>query len=68
MKELTNLDLYNNLSADIKTINIDQTVDYELPTALLKERLAAMDAKSLLILVQGLENIIKSFLKYRKVI
>jgi hypothetical protein len=39
MKELTNLDLYNNLSADIKTINIDQTVDYELPTALLKERL-----------------------------
>jgi membrane-bound lytic murein transglycosylase D len=45
MKELTNLDLYNNLSADIKTINIDQTVDYELPTALLKERLAAMDAK-----------------------
>jgi membrane-bound lytic murein transglycosylase D len=34
MKELTNLDLYNNLSADIKTINIDQTVDYELPTAL----------------------------------
>jgi membrane-bound lytic murein transglycosylase D len=33
---LTNLDLYNNLSADIKTINIDQTVDYELPTALLK--------------------------------
>jgi hypothetical protein len=48
--EGTNLDLYNNLSADIKTINIDQTVDYELPTALLKERLAAMDAKSLLIL------------------
>jgi membrane-bound lytic murein transglycosylase D len=68
MKELTNLDLYNNLSADIKTINIDQTVDYELPTALLKERLAAMDAKSLLILNTGLENIIKSFLKYRKVI
>jgi membrane-bound lytic murein transglycosylase D len=48
MKELTNLDLYN-LSADIKTINIDQTVDYELPTALLKERLAAMDAKSLIL-------------------
>jgi hypothetical protein len=44
-----NLDLYNNLSDDIKTINIDQTVDYRLPTALLKERLAAMD-KSLSIL------------------
>ena len=68
MKELTNLDLYNNLSADIKTINIDQTVDYELPTALLKERLAAMDAKSPFNIEYnvGLENIIKSFLKYRK--
>jgi membrane-bound lytic murein transglycosylase D len=68
MKELTNLDLYNNLSDDIKNINIDQTVDYELPTALLKERLAAMDAKSPFNIEynQGLENIIKSFLKYRK--
>ncbi len=68
MKELTNLDLYNNLSEDIKTINIDQTVDYELPTALLKERLAAMDAKSPFNIEYntGLENIIKSFLKYRK--
>ena len=68
MKELTNLDLYNNLSDDIKNINIDQIVDYELPTALLKERLAAMDAKSPFIIEynQGLENIIKSFLKNRK--
>ena len=68
MKELTNLDVYNNLSEDIKTINIDQTVDYELPTALLKERLAAMDAKSPFYIEYnvGLENIIKSFLKYRK--
>ncbi|MDI6032520.1 LysM peptidoglycan-binding domain-containing protein [Flavobacterium sp. LB2P84] len=68
MKELTNLDLYNNLSEDIKKINIDQIVDYELPTALLKERLAAMDAKSPFNIEynQGLENIIKSFLKNRK--
>jgi hypothetical protein len=56
MKELTNLDLYNNLSADIKTINIDQTVDYELPTALLKERLAAMDANLLLSTIQDLRT------------
>jgi membrane-bound lytic murein transglycosylase D len=63
MKELTNLDLYNNLSADIKTINIDQTVDYELPTALLKERLAAMDAKLFIEYNTGLENIIKSIEK-----
>ena len=68
MKELTNLDLYNNLSDDIKNINMDQIVDYELPTSLLKERLAAMDAKSPFNIEynQGLENIIKSFLKYRK--
>lgn len=68
MKELTNLDLYNNLSEDIKNINMDQIVDYELPTALLKERLAAIEAKSPFNIEynQGLENIIKSFLKNRK--
>jgi hypothetical protein len=47
--------LYNNLSADIKTINIDQTVDYELP-ALLKERLAAMDALLILSTIQDLRT------------
>lgn len=68
MKELSNLDLYNDLSVDIKTINIDEKVDFELPTALLKSRLAAMDAKSPFNIEynQGLENIIKSFLKNRK--
>ncbi|MFV7236166.1 LysM peptidoglycan-binding domain-containing protein [Flavobacterium sp. ZB4R12] len=68
MKELTNLDLYNNITDDIKNINIDEKVDYELPTELLKERLAAMDAKSPFNIEynQGLENIIKSFLKNRK--
>ena len=68
MNEMTNLDLYNNLTEDIENINIDEKVDYELPTALLKERLAAMNAKSPFNIAynQGLENIIKSFLKYRK--
>ena len=68
MKELSNLDIYNDLSTEIKDINIDQEVDYELPTALLKKRLAAMDAKSPFNIEynQGLENIIKSFLKNRK--
>lgn len=68
MKELTNLDLYKNLSEDIKTINIDEKVDYELSTDLLKQRLMAMDAKSPFKIEynEGLENIIKSFLKYRK--
>lgn len=68
MKELTNLDLYNELGNDIKNINIDAQVDYELPTELLKERLKAMDAKSPFNIEYnpGLENIIKSFLKNRK--
>ena len=68
MKELSNLDLYNDLSVDIKNINIDEKVDFELPTALLKSRLAVMDAKSPFNIEynQGLENIIKSFLKNRK--
>ncbi len=68
MKELTNLDIYNDLSVDIKNINIDETVDYELSTALLKERLKKMDEKSPFNIEynKGLENIIKSFLKNRK--
>ena len=68
MKELANLDLYNTISDDIKNINIDEKVDYELSTDLLKERLKAMDAKSPFNIEYnpGLENIIKSFLKNRK--
>ena len=68
LKELTNLDIYNNLTEDIQTINIDEKVDYELPTELLKARLQAMDEKSPFHIEynQGLENIIKSFLKNRK--
>lgn len=68
MKELTSLDLYNDLESDIKNINIDEKVDYELPTELLKARLQEMDAKSPFNIEynQGLENIIKSFLKNRK--
>lgn len=68
LKELTSLDIYNDLANDIKTINLDQKVDYELPTELLKKRLAEMDAKSPFNIEYnpGLENIIKSFLKNRK--
>jgi len=68
MKELANLDSYNAISDDIKNINIDEKVDFELSTELLKSRLAAMDAKSPFNIEYnpGLENIIKSFLKNRK--
>jgi len=30
LKELTSLDLYNDLESDIKTINLDQKVEYEI--------------------------------------
>jgi len=68
MKELTSLDIYNNLESDIKTINLDENVEYELPTTLLKARLKEMDSKSPFKIEynQGLENLIKSFLKNRK--
>ena len=61
LKELTNLDIYNNLTEDIQKINIDEKVDYELSTDLLKARLQAMDEKSPFHIEynQGLENIIK---------
>ena len=67
-KELTDLDLYNDITKDIENINTDEKVDYELPTELLKSRLEAMNAKSPFNIQynQGLENIIKSFLKNRK--
>ena len=68
MNELVSLDIYDDLTKDIQTINTDVTVDEELPTELLKERLQAMNGKSPFNIEynQGLENIIKSFLKNRK--
>jgi len=68
MKELAGLDLYEELTLDIKNIDIDEKVDYELPTELLKERLKKMDEKSPFNIEYnvGLENVIKSFLKNRK--
>lgn len=68
MKEMVSLDLYNDLTTDIKNINIDEKVDYELPTELLKERLKKLDEKSPFNIEYnvGLENVIKSFLKNRK--
>ncbi len=68
LKELTSLDLYAGLTQDIENFNFDKTVDYELSTELLKERLKKLDAKSPFNIEYnpGLENLIKSFLKNRK--
>ncbi|MES2747395.1 MAG: LysM peptidoglycan-binding domain-containing protein [Bacteroidota bacterium] len=68
MKELTSLDGYNEMILDIKNVNVDEKVDFELPTELLKERLKRLDEKSPFNIEYniGLENVIKSFLKNRK--
>jgi membrane-bound lytic murein transglycosylase D len=68
MNELVSLDIYNDLTKDIQTINTDVSVDEELPTELLKQRLQVMNEKSPFDIEynQGLENVIKSFLKNRK--
>lgn len=62
------LDIYNDVEREINTVNIDKDIDQELPTELLKKRLAEMDAKSPFNIEynQGLENLIKSFLKNRR--
>ena len=67
-KELINEDISQELFSDIKNLDLDKTVDFELPTELLKERLRLMDEKSPFNIEYnvGLENIIKSFLKNRK--
>lgn len=68
LKELTSLDIFEDMTADVKNFDFEKSVDYELSTELLKERLKALDAKSPFNIEynQGLENIIKSFLKNRK--
>ncbi|WP_418264419.1 LysM peptidoglycan-binding domain-containing protein [Flavobacterium faecale] len=68
LKELTDLDLYNEMTTDIASIDSSIKVDYELPTDLLKSRLEAMNAKSPFRIQynENLENVIKSFLKYRR--
>lgn len=67
IKELTNQDLFNDMQDDLKRINPDVEVDYNLSTEVLKERLANLDAKSPFNIEysKGLENIIKSYLKNR---
>jgi membrane-bound lytic murein transglycosylase D len=68
MQELSNQDIFPELENDIATIDIDQKVDYDLSTELLKKRLKEMDAKSPFNIQYNpaLENVIKSFLKNRK--
>ncbi len=68
MQNLASLEGYNEMILDIKNVDVDQKVDYQLSTELLKERLKKMDEKSPFNIEYnvGLENVIKSFLKNRK--
>ncbi|NMH28432.1 LysM peptidoglycan-binding domain-containing protein [Flavobacterium silvaticum] len=69
MKELTNVDIFDDIQSDIKNFDPEKKVVYdELPTELLKQRLKEMDAKSPFNIEYnpGLENLIKNFLKNRK--
>ncbi|MEZ7514902.1 LysM peptidoglycan-binding domain-containing protein [Flavobacterium frigidarium] len=69
MNELANLDLFSELSVDMADVDMDVKVEYDLlPTSLLKERLKEMNAKSPFRIEynESLENVIKSYLKYRK--
>lgn len=67
MQEMANTDLFENMQEDLLRINPDEDVDFSLSTELLKERLAALDAKSPFNIEysKGLENIIKAYLKNR---
>lgn len=66
--ELTNQDLFKEIINDIETINLDEKVDFDLPTEVLKKRLAYLDSKSAFNIEYnaGLENLIKHYLKNRK--
>lgn len=68
MNELSNQDLFPEMIADIENLNPDIKVEYDLSTDLLKERLKILDSKSAFHIEynQGLENIIKHYLKNRK--
>ncbi len=70
MKELTNPEIFNDLSADIRNLDLNRNVDYNegWSTELFKKRLAEMDSKSPFNIEYnpGLENLTKNFLKNRK--
>lgn len=66
--EFNNQDLFKEMVNDIETINLEENVEFDLPTDVLKKRLAYLDSKSAFNIEYntGLENIIKHYLKNRK--
>ncbi len=68
LKEVTNMQTFEEMYADVKNIDTNVPVDFELPTELFKERLRLLDEKSPFNIEYNaqLENLVKSFLKNRK--
>ena len=69
IKELSSTgEIFDGLLTDIKTLDLNTPVDYELPTEVFKERLRLLDEKSPFNIDYNpqLENLVKSFLKNRK--
>lgn len=69
IKELSNTqDIYDGIVSDIKNLDLDKPVDFDLPTDLFKERLRLLDEKSPFNIEYNtqLENLVKNFLKNRK--
>lgn len=69
IKELSNTqDIFDGIVSDIKNLDLDKPVDFDLPTDVFKERLRLMDEKSPFNIDYNpqLENLVKNFLKNRK--
>ncbi|OWP84818.1 lytic transglycosylase [Flavobacterium davisii] len=69
IKELSNTqDIFDGIVSDIKNIDLNVKVDFDLPTDLFKERLRLLDEKSPFNIEYNpqLENLVKNFLKNRK--
>lgn len=67
-KEVYTEDIFNEFQQSIAEINLDEKVDYDLNTELLKKRLKKLDSKSPFNIEYhpSLENVIKYYLKNRK--
>lgn len=67
-KEVYTEDIFNEFQQAIVEVNLDEKVDYDLNTELLKKRLKKLDSKSPFNIEYhpSLENVIKYYLKNRK--
>ncbi|MFK6999485.1 LysM peptidoglycan-binding domain-containing protein [Flavobacterium oreochromis] len=69
IKELSNTqDIFDGIVSDIKNLDLNAKVDFDLPTDVFKERLRLLDEKSPFNIEYNpqLENLVKNFLKNRK--